>query len=308
MIKNYISIARLDHWFKNIFVLPGILSGIILSSSYEFKLFYLIYYLFPVFCICIIMSANYTINEFLDANFDKMHPTKKYRPAALGLLNNNLVILQYIVLGFLGLLLSFYINFSFSFWSLILLIMGLLYNVKPFRTKDLPIIDILSESLNNPIRFILGWTIIIPNQLPPISFLLFYWMAGSFLMAIKRLAEYRTIDNKALLSTYRNSFKFYNDENLLLLSFFYAMLSIFSLTVIFLKYKIEFIICLPLFIILFVWYLKIGLSKNSLAQTPEKLYKLKKFVLFAIFTVLFTIILFFVEISLLDKLLFKITF
>ena len=35
--------------------------------------------------------------------------------------------------------------------------MGVVYNVKPLRSKDLPIFDVLSESVNNPIRFLIGW-------------------------------------------------------------------------------------------------------------------------------------------------------
>ena len=32
------------------------------------------------FCTCMIASANYVINEWLDARFDKYHPTKKNAP------------------------------------------------------------------------------------------------------------------------------------------------------------------------------------------------------------------------------------
>ena len=34
--KNYIAIARPDNWFKNVFVIPGIILAFILSSSYSF--------------------------------------------------------------------------------------------------------------------------------------------------------------------------------------------------------------------------------------------------------------------------------
>ena len=51
-------------------------------------------------------------------------------------------------------------------------ILGVLYNVRPVRFKDRPYLDILSESLNNPVRLILGWTIIEPIYLPPASIIL----------------------------------------------------------------------------------------------------------------------------------------
>ena len=33
---------------------------------------------------CLIASANYTINEWLDAPFDRHHPVKRHRPSAAG--------------------------------------------------------------------------------------------------------------------------------------------------------------------------------------------------------------------------------
>ena len=69
-------------------------------------------------------------------------------------------------------------------------IMGVAYNVRPIRTKEVPYVDVLSESVNNPIRLLLGWFALIPDRFPPISLLLAYWMVGAFFMAMKRFAEY----------------------------------------------------------------------------------------------------------------------
>ena len=102
---------------------------------------------------------------------------------------------------------------------LILLFMGLLYNVKPIRLKDRPYLDILSESLNNPIRLLLGWYAVINLTLPPSSLILSFWMGGAFLMTVKRFAEIRSVKKK-YLQKYRASFKFYTENLLLLKSFF----------------------------------------------------------------------------------------
>ena len=40
-------------------------------------------------------------------------------------------------------------------------IMGCLYNFSPVRTKDVPYLDVLTESINNPLRLLLGWSAII---------------------------------------------------------------------------------------------------------------------------------------------------
>ena len=58
----------------------------------------------------------------------------------------------------------------------------------------------------------LGWFIVHISIVVPISIFLGYWMAGAFLMAIKRYAEYRMINNKSKASLYRKSFKHYNEK------------------------------------------------------------------------------------------------
>ncbi|MCK5214119.1 MAG: hypothetical protein KAR05_02045 [Candidatus Omnitrophica bacterium] len=73
--------------------------------------------------------------------------------------------------------------------------MGILYNVKPFRTKEKPYVDVLSESLNNPTRLMMGWFMVVDGPLTPLSALIAYWMGGAFLMGVKRFAEYRFIND-----------------------------------------------------------------------------------------------------------------
>ena len=65
----------------------------------------------------------------------------------------------------------------------------------PIRTKEWAYVDVLSESINNPIRLLLGWFALVTSHVPPASLAISYWMAGAFLMAVKRYAEYRHIGN-----------------------------------------------------------------------------------------------------------------
>jgi hypothetical protein len=37
---------------------------------------------------------------------------------------------------------------------------GIVYNVRPLRTKDKPYLDVISESINNPLRLTIGWAMI----------------------------------------------------------------------------------------------------------------------------------------------------
>lgn len=302
MLKQYINIARPDHWFKNIFMLPGIFLAIALTNQ-EFSPAVLINILVATLAVCSIASANYTINEWLDAEFDRHHPVKKFRPSAMGVIKEKYVYLQWCLFSITGLYLSSTINLLFFFFSALLLIMGMIYNIKPFRTKDRQYLDVLSESLNNPLRFMLGWAAVSATVLPPSSVLLSYWMGGAYLMAIKRYAEYRFINDPIVAKKYRRSFGFYTEENLLLSSFFYALTSAFFLGVFLIKYRVEFIIVMPFLALLFTWYLKIGMQADSVTQSPEKLYTQKGFMFYVLFTGILAGALMLVEIPQLDTLL-----
>ena len=119
------------------------------------------------------------------------------------------------VLAALGVGLAFSINTPFGITALMLWIMGCVYNIRPIRTKELPYIDVLTESINNPLRLLLGWHALVTDRLPPLSFVLAYWMLGAFFMGTKRLAEYRQIADKKAAGSYRRSFAHYDQERLL---------------------------------------------------------------------------------------------
>jgi len=125
-------------------------------------------------------------------------------------------------------------------------------------------------------------------------------MAGAFLMAIKRYAEYRLINNKQKASLYRKSFRQYNEKNLLCSAFFYAMCSIFFIGIFLIKYKIELIISIPFIIGLFCYYLYISFKEDSVVQKPEKLYKEKNLLLYCLFLVFLFIVLINIRIEWLD--------
>ena len=271
---DYIKITRPDNWFKNVFILPGIVVGLTLNDS----IMHLAYMLpFSLLSICLTCSANYILNEWIDRDFDQHHPVKKERACVAKNLNFHWVAIEYFLCALGGLLLASDISSLFFTASVLLLVMGLIYNIPPIRTKDRPYLDVLTESINNPIRFVLGWAIVVNYHIPPSSILLSYWMGGAFLMSIKRYAEYRSLGDRALAVLYRKSFSGYTEENLLVSAFFYAICSSFFLAIFLIKYRIEYILLFPFLAGLFAWYLKIGMQAESPAQYPEKMHYQKFF-------------------------------
>ena len=303
-MKNpYIKIARPDHWIKQLFIIPGIIVAIFLIKDITFNFNLILRIIIGFLGTCFIASANYVINEYLDAEFDKYHPTKKNRPMVTQNMNKKIIWAEYIILAILGLLCAYFVSTPFFVVDSTLLIMGILYNVKPIRTKDIPFIDVLSESVNNLLRLLLGWFMITDAYIPPASIMGGYWMFGAFLMAMKRYSEYRMINNPEQAALYRKSFARYTERSLLVSSVFYALIAIFLCGTFLIKYKIELVICIPVLCLLFCYYIYISFDKDSAVQKPEKLYKEKKLIIFLTLFIILFVILLFIDIPILNKLL-----
>lgn len=286
MKNNFYSILRIEHWFKNIIIFPGIIAGAILKKNLIFNESLFLEIILCIISTSLIASSNYLINEYLDRKEDKYHPIKKKRFFVKKKISFFYIFLIYLFFIFLGFLFSKNFSTAYKVILFIFVLCGIFYNVWPFRLKNYPIVDVLFESINNVIRFLLGWLIILPNQFPPISLILAFWMGGAYLMNVKRFAEYRFINNSKIAGLYRKSFIFYTENFLLIMSFLYALFTIFFTTIFLIKYKIEFIISMPFVSILFAYYLKLGLDKESLTQNPEKLYKSKELIIILILVII----------------------
>jgi len=300
-MKKYIKIARIDHWIKQLFILPGVVVAILITHTSITDVS--IYNMIAGFLgTCFIASANYVINEWLDAPYDKYHPTKKNRPVVTENMSFKWVIFEYILLAVLGLGISFTVNKLFFIVALVLLVMGFFYNVKPFRTKDVPFLDVISESVNNMLRLMMGWFIVSGDSIAPSSVLIGYWMAGAFLMATKRFAEYRMIGDKSVAELYRRSFKYYSEKSLLASALFYALVSTFCLGVFMVKYRIEYILVTPIMFLLFAYYLAMALDNDSAVQKPEKLYREKKLMLLVAIFIIAVMLCTFIDMAFLNEL------
>jgi decaprenyl-phosphate phosphoribosyltransferase len=271
-LRAHIAIARLDHSIKNLFVLPGVIIPI---SVYP-ALFnvHLLWKLLTAFAaITLIACSNYVINEVLDAPFDRLHPIKRNRPAARGLVHIPIAYMQWLLMMIVGIAIGLTISRMFALTALLLWIMGCLYNFRPFRTKDVPYLDVLTESINNPLRMLLGWYAVTSVLIPPVSLLIAYWMIGCYFMGLKRFSELSEIGDRTLAGAYRASFKRYTPESLLVSVVFYASTAMLFLGAFIIRYRIELILGFPLVAFTMAVYLKLAFKKDSAVQNPEKLYR-----------------------------------
>lgn len=303
-MKNYLKIARPDHWIKNIFILPGIVFAYLLTSQrINFEILERTVLGFAA--TCFIASANYVINEWLDADSDQYHPTKSSRPAVTGGMNTRLVAAEYVGLALAGAGIAFFVSRCFFIVELCLLGMGIIYNVWPIRSKDIAFFDVISESFNNVLRLLLGWFIATSEWFPPVSIVIGYWMGGAFLMAVKRYAEFRMIGDPRLAGLYRKSFKSYSEKSLLISAIFYALTSVFFCGIFLIKYRLELLLAMPFLCGLFCLYLYISFDKDSAVQMPEKLYKERFLMIYSMAFSLLILALMLVNIPFLEVLLNK---
>lgn len=265
------SLLRLDHSVKQIFVIPGIVIAASLThANFSYGLIWRV--VLGFLAVTTIASSNYVLNELLDAPYDRLHPTKRFRPAACRNINVPLGYVQWLVLGVFGLLLAYPVSKGMLFSVLALWVMGCFYNIPPVRMKDLAYLDVLSESLNNPIRFCVGWYIVTATVIPPVSMLVAYWMLGAYFMALKRFSEYRQIGCESA-QQYRRSFEFYTEKALLNSVLFYATTAMLFFGAFIMRYRMEMVFAFPLIALLMAVYFDLAFDHDSPVQNPEKLFR-----------------------------------
>jgi decaprenyl-phosphate phosphoribosyltransferase len=272
-VAGHVQIARIDHWFKNVFAIPGIVAALSIAPiSATAGLASRI--VIGLIALCFIASSNYVINELMDAPFDRHHPLKCTRPVPSGRVSIRWAYAQWLILMITGLGLGLLVSKPFTAALVVLWVMGCVYNLPPLRSKDLPYIDVLSEAVNNPLRMLAGWFIVVDSAaLPPASLLLSYWMVGSYFMAMKRFAEYRDIHDPVRAAAYRRSFAFYTEERILVSIMFYGAAAMLFFGAFIMRYRLELILSFPLVALVMALYLALAFKEDSAVQRPERLYR-----------------------------------
>jgi len=275
-IRGLVEIARVDHWFKNVFVLPGVVVALgfaPLAANASAVEVFLVRLVLGLLAVCLVASSNYVLNEILDAPYDRHHPEKSQRAVPSGRVNVRLAYVEWAILAAVGIGIGAFLSFGLGAALAALWAMGCVYNVPPIRSKDVPYIDVLSESVNNPLRMLMGWYIVSPGGLAPVSLLVSYWMVGCYFMAIKRFAELRHIDDRSRATAYRRSFARVTEQSMLISIVFYASAAMLFFGAFAMRYRMELIVSFPLIALVMAIYLAVGFRPDSAAQRPEGLYR-----------------------------------
>lgn len=291
-INAYLSVIRPDHWLKNIFILFGhgvavVLLGLLPSWQMGWMV------LLSLVPACFVASANYILNEILDAPYDRLHPTKKHRSVASGEAKESVLWVLFVVFLVLGFVVAWpFFNAAYLISLLLLFLSGLVYNVPPLRLKDRAFMDVIAESFNNPIRLWLGWYAIAPqNSFPPLSIIMAWWMFGALLMTGKRYAEYRFINSPERSGAYRRSFKTYTEKSLLIAMITYANLFCFCAGTAVAVYRPNLVFAFPAVVAAIIAYFNTAITSQGARLEPEQLLKSPLLILCILLTLALTIFL-----------------
>ena len=147
--KSVLKLIRPSQYIKNVFIfLPLFFVGQITNSDL------LINAITAFVAFSLSASAVYILNDFLDIEADRLHPIKKYRPLASGLISKNEAFLLIAIFSVAGVSLIT----SQSSQALVVLLTYITLNIfYCFYLKHIPIIDITIIAIGFVLSRSLSW-------------------------------------------------------------------------------------------------------------------------------------------------------
>lgn len=280
---EYLSVMRIDHWVKNVFYVSGAAFAVFLTRS-PFTATQAQQLAITFVVLGLIASANYILNEIIDSPFDRLHPVKKHRAVPSQKVSVPVLYLIQIALLVAALFVADrFLPRPILFVALSFFVSGLIYNVRPIRLKDIPVIDVITESVNNPIRFLAGWYVITTST-PPMLFLLSFWALGAFWMAGKRYGELVFLkESQSDVAGYRKSLAFYNSTMLLALLAASCAVFFAGYTLAAWQWSPKLFIALPFLILYFCWYYRMILHNHVIVREPESFLTHTPFLAYNVF-------------------------
>lgn len=151
-IKLLFLSLRPKHWIKNVFIFAGPFFSLKLFKLCNFNKLVLgfVYW-------CLITSAMYLFNDILDRKKDALHPHKKKRPLASGLLDVKIAYLFWIFLSFISITLAIKLNINFAIFIILYFLVNVIYSI---YLKHIFILDVMCIASGFVFRVISGAVLI----------------------------------------------------------------------------------------------------------------------------------------------------
>ena len=179
-LDDALHLIRPKHWLKNVFVLMPLPFALAAGSHFDLVAFGI-----GLMAMCAANSSVYVFNDCWDANRDKLHPKKKYRPVAAGRVSRVRAMMMSAALCGLSLLLA-WITARLLVLPIVLsyLVLQVFYCL---RGKQFPLVDVFLLSSGFVLRVLLGCALVMAS---PSSWLLLCSSSFALFLALaKRRAD-----------------------------------------------------------------------------------------------------------------------
>lgn len=193
---------RPRQWIKNLIIFAGIIfSEQIFSNANLLRSFY------AFLAFCLLSGSVYLINDLVDIEKDRVHPRKKGRPLASGMLSIRFALASVVFSTVISIVGAFLINVNFGFTGLAYFLTTLAYT---FRLKNIVIIDVLTIAAGFIFRAVAG-VVVISVEISP-WLLVCTFLLALFLALSKRRHELLLLEDQA--HTHRAILEEYKPEML----------------------------------------------------------------------------------------------
>ena len=199
-ISNYTKLLRIGQWYKNaliflplLFAMPGEVHTLPLL-------------IIGFFCFCSVSSITYMINDWVDREADKLHPTKKNRPLASGKVSGRTAVIVGVILTLIVLLGALHLGL---FYAAIVCTYFVATNAYSFGLKNIPVVDSILIAGNFTLRTLAGMTIL-PGESSLHYFIGVFAIIFIFLTH-KRRSDIKLLGAKAM--SHKPVLRFYTKRN-----------------------------------------------------------------------------------------------
>lgn len=162
-IAALIQALRPRQWIKNLVILVPLVFDIKLLQMQ-----YLVPSLLAFGVFCALASSVYLINDLFDAEADRLHPTKKNRPIAAGLITPRSAVITAVMLPLLALPAAYAIKPLLGLLAAVYWVQNLLYS---YRLKNIVILDVMVVATGFLLRLGAGVTLVNVERFSPWMFI-----------------------------------------------------------------------------------------------------------------------------------------
>ena len=188
MLSAILKTLRPKQWTKN--------GAIFVALIFDVKLFQpepLVKTLLGFILLCFIAGTVYLINDLVDVEKDRLHPTKRNRPIPSGQLPLNIAKIMAVLIPVICLPLSFWLEFNFGLVITTYLVLQTAYS---FVLKNVVLIDVLTIAAGFVLRVAAGVILVQAERFSPWLYV-FTILLALFLGLGKRRTELALLKSEA---------------------------------------------------------------------------------------------------------------